>query len=101
MPDLPGAVAAILAVTAVPPDGLLPVAYDEDGNAVTGERADVVAARQAAAARPAILRELAAELEAREVPAEGKIWLIDARWLRNRADEIEAGAGGQQPEGGQ
>jgi hypothetical protein len=94
MPDLPGPVAAILAETPFNHLGQVATQYG-CGNgwccpdAVTYGDPTPVAARQAAAARPAILRELAEELEAREVPAEGKIWLIDARWLRARADEIE------------
>jgi hypothetical protein len=94
--DLDGPVAAILAETPVFRDGSVLTGWrmsDGVGAAIYGDPTPV-AARQAAAARPAIYREVAAELEAREVPTEGKIWLIDARWLRKRADEIEEANGG-------
>jgi len=55
-----------------------------------------IAARQAAAAARALAEQLVVDYGLRNRQA---VWAI--RWLRARADRIEAGAGGQQPEGGE
>jgi hypothetical protein len=105
IPDLPGPVAA----TPDSPDDCCVRKYIQTGSSSCPLLTSLVAPygppSQVAAARPAILRELADQLDAKADavstnPRYRPRLYLDAPRLRQLADEIEAGAGGQQPEGG-